>query len=550
MSTPPFTPVGGGAPPNSPPNPPYDPKAQWQAYRAQQKAAWRAQRDAWKAQRYAMKSSYVGAYGPRVPSLVGPVLLIGIGVVALLILTGRVAGGDFAAWYGHWWPLLLICAGLGLLAEWAIDLRREVPVRRGGGFIGILVLLGIVGMCASGWTHLGPMRAQWGDQFGDQNDNFFNMFGLPEHDFDHPALDAQIPANAAIDIQNPRGDVSVSAGDVSTIEVEAHEVAFASSDDDAKKVFDAEAPHLTVSGNAVLVKSDSNSSGRLNLTITVPRSAQVNVNAGRGDVTAAGLGAGITVTAPHGDVHLNTITGAVEAHLSKGEFSAHEIKGDVSGDGPCNDLTLSDITGKIELNCDYFDELHIEHVTGQTHFRTSKTDVQLAELPGDLTLSDSELHVTEAKGAVRVVTHSRDIELDQIYGDTYVEDRDGNISVSPAGPYNVEAKSDSGKGDVEVTLAPNAQASVDGRTRNGDIVTDYNLSVNGDESKTVSGKIGSGGPKIVLSADVGDVRIKKGDGFASAPSAPPAPAAPSAPAAPGVPHLKAPKAPAAAPVSQ
>jgi hypothetical protein len=69
-------------------------------------------------------------------------------------------------------------------------------------------------------------------------------------------LNAQIPANANVEIQNPRGDVSITAGDGSTIEVQAHEVAYASSDADAKKIFDAEAAHLTVSGSAVLVKAD------------------------------------------------------------------------------------------------------------------------------------------------------------------------------------------------------------------------------------------------------------------------------------------------------
>ena len=80
---------------------------------------------------------------------------------------------------------------------------------------------------------------------GDQGDDFFNTFGLPEHDNDQQALTAQIPANASIDIENPRGDVSITAGDASTIEVQAHQVAYADSDAEAKKIFDAEAAHLT-----------------------------------------------------------------------------------------------------------------------------------------------------------------------------------------------------------------------------------------------------------------------------------------------------------------
>ncbi len=162
MSTvPPSTPPGGAPPP---PYPPYDPRTQWRVYREQQKAAWRAQRDAWKAQRYAMKASYQHAYGPRVPSVIGPVILIGIGIIALLILTGHINAVGFWSWYAHWWPLLLIVAGLGLLAEWAIDLRRQTPVRRGGSFIGILVLLAFVGVCAAGWNHArAPVDSMFGD---------------------------------------------------------------------------------------------------------------------------------------------------------------------------------------------------------------------------------------------------------------------------------------------------------------------------------------------------------------------------------------------------
>jgi len=537
-SVPPTPPPGGGAPP---PYPPYDPRTQWRVYREQQKAAWRAQRDAWKAQHHAWKASYVAAYGPRVPSVVGPILLIGIGVVALLVATGRIAGGDFWAWYGHWWPLLLILAGLALLCEWAIDLRRETPVRRGGSFVGILILLAFLGFGAAGWNNFwGPFHTHWGDQ----GDDFFNIFGLPEHDNDQQVLTSQIPANAAIEIQNPRGDVSITAGDQSIVQVQAHQVAFADSDADAKKIFDSEKPSVKVSGSAVLIKSESNTNGRLNLTVTVPRTAKVTVEAGKGDVIAAGLGAGIGVTAAQGDVHLSAIAGPVQAHMSNGkhDFSAHQVDGDLTADGDLNDFTLSEIKGKVAQSGEILGDVHLESVSGPVHLHTSVTDLQVAELPGDLTLNSDDLRVTEAKGQVRVITHSKDVDLSEIYGDSYVEDRDGRIAVEPAGNFNVDAKNS--KGDVEVTLPPSASATVDGRTRNGDIFTEFELPIGGDENKTVVGKIGSGGSRIVLSTDNGDLRIKKGSAF---PATPPAPAAE---AAPNAPHLKAPKALPAQPVTQ
>ena len=72
------------------------------------------------------------------------------------------------------------------------------------------------------------------------------------------------------------------------------------------------------------------------------------MNSGHGDVTAAGLGAGVNITASHGDVHLSTIQGSAQVHFSsdRGDFSAHDVQGDVTADGNCNDLTFSDIKGK------------------------------------------------------------------------------------------------------------------------------------------------------------------------------------------------------------
>jgi DUF4097 and DUF4098 domain-containing protein YvlB len=427
-----------------------------------------------------------------------------------------------------------------------LDLRRETPVRRSGSFVGIIILLALMGFGAAGWNHMGPWFNQWGNENGD----LFNMFGMPQHDSDQQALNAQIPANSAIDIENPRGDVSVTAGDGPNVEVQSHEVAYAGSDGDAKKIFDAEAAQLKVSGNAVLIKSESNDRGRVNLTVTVPKTARVTVSAGRGDVAAAGLGAGLSVRTAHGDTHLNSITGNVEVHLSnsKEDFSAHQVDGDLTADGDCNDLTLSEIKGRVSLSGQIFGEAHVENVTGPVSVHTSITDVQIAELPGDLTFDSDNLRVNESKGLVHVVTHSKDVDLSQIYGDSYVEDRDGRISVEPAGAYNVEAKNS--KGDVELTLPPNASGTVDGRTHNGDIVSEFGLAISGDEDKSVSGRIGSGNSRIVLSTSNGDLNIKKGPAFPAAPAVANALAPPSAPAPPNARHLKAPKVPPPQPVAQ
>ncbi len=523
------------APPNMPPGgqpPPYDPRTQWRIYREQQKAAWRAQREAWRAQRHAWRYGYPGPYGPRVPSVVGPLILIAIGTVWFLGSTGRISAEAFWSWYGQWWPLLLIGAGLALLAEWMLDLRRKTPVRRTGSFVGLLICLAFIGICAAGFSNRGNwnwMRYQFG------NNDFFNHFGMPEHDLDQQVLNTAVPANATVDIEDPAGDVSIAAGEGPNVQVEAHEIAYADSDSDAGAIFKSVAPDATVSGGAVTIRSQPNDNGRLNLTVTVPKTVRLTVNAGHGDVSATGMAAGISVTAPRGDMRLSDLTGPVQVHFSGGrhDFSAHQVNGDIVAEGNSNDLTFSEINGRITVNGEIFGEVHMENVSAPIDLHTSVTDIQIASLPGEMTLDSDDLRVVEAKGAVHVVTHDKDVDLTQIYGDSYVQDSTGSVSVAPAGAYAVQATN--GKGDVTLTLPPDASGTVDGHTHNGDIDTDYGLAVSGDENKTVTGTIGAGGPKIVLSADDGDLSIRKGPAF---PAQPPAPG--TAPQA-HVPHLKAPK---------
>ena len=103
---------------------------------------------------------------------------------------------------------------------------------------------------------------------------------------------------------------------------------------------------------------------------------------------------------------------------------------------------------------------------------------------------------------------------------------------------------------MEITLPPNAAGSVEGHTRNGDIVTEFGLAVTGDENKTVSGRIGAGGPKIYLSTDNGDLRIKKGTAFPAAPAAPGSATATQKTPNANAKHLKSSKALPSQPVTQ
>lgn len=527
-------------PPNIPPipppvPPPYDPRQQYRAYREQQKAAWRAQKQQWRAQAYTWKMQNLSV--PRVPSLVGPVLLITIGVVALLIANGYYSAGNFFNWYADWWPIVLIGAGVALLIEWTIDWRAQKMQVRKGGFIGLVMLLAILGIFASVGKHVaGPIH----DEITNDQDlaDFFSNFGLDqsEHDRDFDVTGTTLPANAVIEVQNALGDVSISAGEGNNFTLKAHAVIVGGSDAEANAHFKELLPQVTITGSSVVVRGNEKNRDHADLTLTVPKGAKLIVNAGHGDVTVADTEGGFSATQGKGDMHLNNLSGAVDVHLSPhGEFSAHQVAGDLAATGECHDVSLTAIKGKATLNCGSVDELHFESITGAVHVDSHSTEVSAESLPGDLTLNSDTLNITEAHGQLNVKTHSRNVELNEIYGNTVVENRDGSISVELAGNFNLDVRNE--KGDVMLSLPQNASAQIDGISHNGEIVTDFNLPVSGEETKTVKGTIGGGTAKVSLLARNGDLNIKRGGSTAQQKP----PSTPEPPPVPNPPHLKAPR---------
>src|SRR5215467_14066492 len=104
-------------------------------------------------------------YRPRPRSIVGPLVLITIGVLFLLRTTGVISFQSFRGWMVHYWPLLLIIWGVAKLLEhiWARQ-RGEPTPRLGGGAITFLVFFILCSMTFSkaNGVNWGIVMRDWG----------------------------------------------------------------------------------------------------------------------------------------------------------------------------------------------------------------------------------------------------------------------------------------------------------------------------------------------------------------------------------------------------
>jgi DUF4097 and DUF4098 domain-containing protein YvlB len=444
-------------------------------------------------------------------SLAGPLILIVIGLVFLL----RNIGVHIPVWhfFGRFWPVLIILWGVIALIEHFTALNRGYQTRSLGGLgVFLLILIVIVGLAAhhSSDVNWEGMRDQM-----QIDDDLGGMFGTA-FTFDD-TLEQSFPANGSLRVVCDRGAITVTPSDGNTLRVVVHKKLYAQNQDDANKYNEGSKPQITVNGTSVLLNGNTNGAGdhgvQADMEIFVPRDAAVDVASKRGDVSVNGRRADVKLTVQHGDIALNEIAGNVKMSLDKGSIRATDVGGDVAIDGHVDDVTLEDVKGAVQLNGDFFNDIRLSKITKTVEFKSARSDITIASIPGDLEISGDALRATDVGGPVRLVTRSKEIHLEGVTGDVEVENANGDIEVHTANKLPLGRMMITGKhGDITLVLPANAGFQLDATTRKGDITSDFSPlrteQTNG--SSHTMGTIGNGAAKLQINSDTGDIHITKG----------------------------------------
>jgi DUF4097 and DUF4098 domain-containing protein YvlB len=528
-------------PPPPPPPPGYDPRGQRRFQRDQFRTQMRAQRDAVRAQRDQVRFQMRGL---RRGSVLGPILLIAIGVLFLLMETGRLDHQMFWEWYGHWWPLMLVAGGVVLLAEWTFDQYHmrdphRPPYRRsfGGGIFLLLLILGTAGLIDSAGHGLPTGHSRLFPGWHVDPDSFDELFG-DKHESDQ-TLDLAYLPGGTMAVVDPRGDVTIDGtSDDGRVHIAVHKQVYAHSDTDADIKAQQLSPAVTSNGPAIYLNMAAIGGARTDMVITLPAAASISVNAGHGDIHVASIKAAVTVIANHGDIDLSAITGAATAHInnSGSSLSARSMGGGIAIEGHAQDVTLTDIAGPVTLSGEFFGT-HLEHINGTIHYHTSRTELQVSRLDGEADISPhSDLSIEQAAGPIVLNTSNHNVSLDRIAGDIAVTDRNGTIELTAAPPIGTITLEDR-NGSVRVTLPEKANFTIQAEATNGNIDSSLNLPTlagpqNDGHRTTLTGSSGGGGPEVHITTTNGDISLDKGTVLPLLPPLPTLPKITLAPAAP------------------
>jgi len=469
-------------------------------------------------------------------SFSGPIILISIGILFLLGTMGVLNWSRLGHWFAHYWPVILIIAGIIKLLEYQTAQREGTRAPGlGVGSIFLIIMLIVVGLAATQMS-----RFDWGELRDNLNidDNDFTWFG-EKYSFEDQ-LSQAFPAGASLHVNDTRGAVNITSSDDDQIRVQVHKKINADSQSEADKWNGSTKPQISVSGSIVTLNANNQGAGdhwvAVDMDVTIPRKAGVVISTHSGDVNVTGRDGDVQISDEHGDVSASDINGKVSLNLDHSSAHISSVSADVSIEGRANDVSLEDVKGGAHLDGEFMESVKLARIGQTVVFKSSRTDMQLSRLDGDLDLDSGDLQASDVMGPLRLITRSKDIRLTNVAGDVRLEDSNGSVELhmTKLGSVQVENR----HGDIQLYVPDKAGFQVDARARGGEIETDFNeLKIDSSgNNATATGSIGSGGPHLVLNNDEGTIELRKGTMVAVAPEPPIPPKAPHPHPAPKTPE--------------
>lgn len=460
-------------------------------------------------------------------SLVGPLVLIVIGVVFLL----KNIRADLPLFelFMSYWPFLLIAWGSLRLVEILITYFRgaKLPVSGiSGAEWALVIILSVVGSSVWGvqrFTHNGWGRFPIGG---------VEVFG-ESYDYSVDSRDVKAGKTPRIVIDNARGNTRIIAADTEQVSVSGRKTVRALSREEADKANLQTKVDCNTAGSTVTIMGNQDRADgqrvSTDLEITVPKGASIETRGRYGDVEISDVTGDVTISSDNAGVRLQNLGGRVKIDTRKSDIiRAVDLKGDLELKGRGRDIELENIAGQVTINGSYSGETTMRKLAKTVRFESAVTDFRVERIPGELQLSLASLTANNVVGPMTVRAKSKDVRLTDVSDVIDLNVDNGNVEILqsklPLAKMDVKVHT----GSIEVALPKDGKFTMDASTQRGEITNDFDdrlKETSEDRGARLRGSLGAG-PEIKLSTSRGEVTLRKmglAESTAQTPPAPPHP---------------------------
>jgi len=377
-------------------------------------------------------------------------------------------------------------------------------------------------------------------------------------------VDAEKPIT--LKVADAAGDVTVTGGDVDTVQVKVVKTAYDSTQARADEEVKTIKYTVEQNGNAITLKYElpksmnfNNNINTVDFIVTVPTATTVTVDTGFGEVSVSDTVGDVDIENDFGDVTAQNIEGGLSVSNNSGTVEAASIKAgskdielrsdfgnitlekasaaDITFQSNSGKITLKDVnaTGDFYSKSDFGDTEYENGSAASVTIESNSGKIELIRLKvsrqikvdddfGDITLTQAtaasyDLHtnsgtitVDGAKGTLKAYTDFGNIEVTNAQS-VVLDLKTNSGSVEFSGSLGEEphlVKSDFG--NITLVLPGDSKLNVDLKTDFGNVKSDLPITVTLTDSSSndgdeIAGAVNGGGAQLTVQTNSGNINI-------------------------------------------
>lgn len=276
------------------------------------------------------------------------------------------------------------------------------------------------------------------------------------------------------------------------------------------KILGTSGTTLLVSGRKAIRALDLNNADRANRTTPVEvivRGDEVTVRCSEyGDQDKIPVTTGIQLTVPS--------AASIQFDGSGGDVNLSSIAGDVRLTGHGGDIQLKNVGGQVTVEGHYEGMISLRNISQPIHVDNIGTHLDLQRVPGEVKIDRGTLSAQDVVGPVKLNTDATDVTLQNFSEGLELSVDRGDVNVQPSQMPLSKMTIHTRSGDIDLHLPQNAMFTIAANTRRGDIENDFGEALTEQENgrgARLQGTIGNG-PDINLTTDQGTITVRKSDG--------------------------------------
>src|SRR6266571_601153 len=436
------------------------------------------------------------------------------------LLLARNLGYAIPIWsyVARYWPALLI--GWGLLKFIDYFRFRSAGDNRplfSGGEVALLILVIFAGSAITTAANVSPGLANI-FEIGDLDlwDITGNSYSFDQHQ------EASMPEGLDIDIVNLLGNVEVRPSESDRVIVDVKKTIRASSKEEAERLNGDFAFSIKNDGSKYRIISNRDDDFRLrgnarqrfksSLAVQVPRRSSVRLENRNGRVTVQDLTGHQNIVNRYGEVEARNITGELRIENRNGSVTVQDISDSVTIDNRYSSTTAKNIGGNLQIDTRN-GSVDVSQVKGNATIANSYGPISVEQIQGELTITgrNNSIDVEHIEGDIKADSSYQNVNIRDARGAVTVNSKNGDLMLSFVKPPQKDIAVSARYGNVTLELPSAAVFSVDAHTEYGQVDSEFDglNTTKSNRERSLSGRIGQGGPQITIALRNGDIHLSR-----------------------------------------